>query len=276
MAQPTGQLEGVSHHCRQIPMRLEFEDLGADVGMEAGELGPGFADQLTQDRLQLIGVEAEFAVQVTGLDVLVGVALDAGGEAQHQPGRRTAGGHQFGQALEIVLVVDNDRDVVVVSEQKLVIAFVVAMQHHPFAGHPPSERRQEFAGGDRIQAEALGGGNAAHQQGTVGLGGVDRQRGPGVVLLQGVPIGTAGATHRFLIQHVQRCAVTLGELTQHAPPHHQSITLIQASGDRRQIAVGTGRVSFSFERLLAGDGLGHVGPAKRGNVGIELTPAGSG
>ena len=29
-------------------------------------------------------------------------------------------------------------------------------------------------------------------------------------------------------------------------------------------------------RLLAGDGLGHVGPAKKGNVGIGLTRAGSG
>ena len=85
----------------------------------------------------MIWVEAEFAVQVAGLDVLVGVALDAGGEAQHKPGRRAAGGHQLCQSLEIVLVIDNDCDVVRISEQKFVIAFVVSMQHIRSPGMPP-------------------------------------------------------------------------------------------------------------------------------------------
>ena len=164
MTQAAGQLEGIGHHCRQVPMRLQFKDLGADVGMKTGELRPGLADQLPKHRLQQVGVEAEFAVEVAGLDVLVGVALDAGGEAQHQPGRCAAGRHQFRQAFQIVLVVNDDRDVVVVSEQELLVVLVVAVQHHPLAGHPPLESRQQFTGGDRIEAETFGGGDAAHQQ----------------------------------------------------------------------------------------------------------------
>ena len=101
---------------------------------------------------------------MAGLDVLVGVALDAGGEAQHQTGRCAAGRYQFRQAFQIVLVIHDDRDVVVVSEQELLVVLVVAVQHHPLAGHPPLESRQQFTGGDRIKAKAFGGGDAAHQQ----------------------------------------------------------------------------------------------------------------
>ena len=164
MTHVSGQLEGIGHDRCQVPMRLQFENLGADVGVEAGEFRPGLIDQLSKHRLQQVGVKAEFAVQVTGLDVLVGVAFDAGGEAQHQPGWRAAGGHQLRQSVQIVLVVDDDRDVVVVREQELVVALVVAVQHHPFAGHAPLESRQEFTGRHRVEAQALGGGNAAHQQ----------------------------------------------------------------------------------------------------------------
>ena len=96
------------------------------------------------------------------------------------------------------------------------------------------------------------------------------------MLLEGIPIGPTGASHRLLIQHVEGCAVALGKVAQKAPPHHQPIIVIQIGGDRRQVAVGTGGISVRFEGLLAGDGLGHVGPAKRGNVGIGLTQAGSG
>ena len=36
--------------------------------------------------------------------------------------------------------------------------------NHPLTRHPPLESRQQFTGGDRIEAEAFGGGDAAHQQ----------------------------------------------------------------------------------------------------------------
>ena len=84
-------------------MGLEFKNLGSDVGVQPGELGPGLSHQAAQHGFHLVGIEAELAVQVTGADVFVRVALDAWGEAQHQAGRFGSSGHQFGEAIKIVL-----------------------------------------------------------------------------------------------------------------------------------------------------------------------------
>ena len=146
MAQVTGQLQLVGHHRRQIPVGLEFKNLGSDVGVQPGELGPGLSHQAAQHGFHLVGIEAELAVQVTGADVFVRVALDAWGEAQHQASRFGSSGHQFGEAIEIVLVVHNDRHLVGVREQQLLVGFVVAVQHHPLSGHPTAQCGQQFTG----------------------------------------------------------------------------------------------------------------------------------
>ena len=146
MPQVTGQLQLVGHDRRQILVGLEFKDLGSDVGVQPGELGPGLSHQAAEHGFHLVGIEAELAVQVAGADVFVCVAFDAGGEAQHQASRFGSSGHQFGEAIEIVLVVHNDRHLVGVGEQQLLVGFVVAVQHHAIPGHPPAQRRQQFTG----------------------------------------------------------------------------------------------------------------------------------
>ena len=78
-------------------MGLQFEDLGADMGVEPGEACPAAADQVPQDRFELVGVKAKFAVQVPGADVLVGVALDPRRKAEHQLHGRCQARRQFGQ-----------------------------------------------------------------------------------------------------------------------------------------------------------------------------------
>ena len=79
MAEGPGQGQGIGEHRGQVVVGLEFEDLGADVGVEAGELGPGVPGELPEHCLQLVGVKAELAIEVAGLDVFVGVALDPRG-----------------------------------------------------------------------------------------------------------------------------------------------------------------------------------------------------
>ena len=114
--------------------------------MEAGEASPALPQQLLEHGLELIGIKAEFAVEMSGADVFVGVAFDARGEPQHQLGRRTIGRHEFSQAFEVVLVVNDDRHPVVEREQQLFVVFVVAVQHHAFTGHAALKRRQQFTG----------------------------------------------------------------------------------------------------------------------------------
>ena len=134
---------------------LEFEDLGADVGVEAGELGPGVPGELPQHRLQLVGVKAELAIEVAGLDVFVGVALDPRGQPQHQRhgGRRC----QLGQQLQVVPVIQHHGDAGPHGQGQFVAGFVVAVQHDPLGGHAAIEGGEQFAGGHRIEAQAFRG-----------------------------------------------------------------------------------------------------------------------
>ncbi|CAI8161990.1 MAG: Uncharacterised protein [Synechococcus sp. CC9902] len=101
---------------------------------------------------------------MAGADVLVGVAFDAWGEAQHQPGRFRISRYQCFEPVEIVLVVDHHGDFVVVSEEEFLVVLVVAVQHHPFTGHPPLQCREQFARRNGIKPQSLRSSDAAHQQ----------------------------------------------------------------------------------------------------------------
>ena len=261
VAEPPGQAEGIRHHRGQVAMGLKLEDLRSDVGMQTGQSRPGLSDQLLQHRLQQVWIEAELAVQMSGADVFVRVALDARGEAQHQACRFAACWHQLLQPLEVVLVVHHDRHVVVVGEQQFLIALVVAMQHHPPTGHAPLKRREQLTGGDGVQSQPLGRSDAAHQQRAVGLGGVDRQRLSRVVPLKGVPVGAAGAAQGHLIEDIQRCPVTLRQFAQQAAANEKPVLIIQLRGEGREIAVGAARIPGRFVGPCAGDGLSQNGPA---------------
>ena len=97
MAHGSGQGHGIGKHPSQIAVGLQFEDLGADMGVEPGEACPAAADQVPQHRFKLVGVKAKFAIEVPGADVLVGVALDPRRKAEHQLHGRCQARRQFGQ-----------------------------------------------------------------------------------------------------------------------------------------------------------------------------------
>ena len=137
LAQATGEPEGIGHHASQVAVGLDLEDLGADVGVQAGEPAPAATHQLLQHLLQLVGIETELAVEVAGADVLVGMALDAGGETQHQPHRLVEAGAQLAEQFNVAPVVEHNGDAMAGRQGQLLGAFVVAVQHDPLRCHAP-------------------------------------------------------------------------------------------------------------------------------------------
>ena len=56
--------------------------------------------------------------------------------------------------------------------------------------------------------------------------------------LQGIAIGAAGLAQAGLIEHIQRCAVALGQLTDHASTNPQPPLGIEIRTHGGQIAIG--------------------------------------
>ena len=155
VAQGAGQGEGVGHHGGQVAVGLNFKDLRADVGMEPIKAGPAAAGQMAQDGLQLVGIEAELAVQMAGADVLVGVALDARGEAHHQPHRGLPTRSDAAEDLHVMPVVDHHGDLVGQGQFELLLGFVVAVQHDPLRRHTPLEGGHQLSGGNGIEPQTF-------------------------------------------------------------------------------------------------------------------------
>ena len=121
------------------------------------------------------------------------------------------------------------------------------MKNDAFTRHPALKRGQQFTGRDGIEAQTLRRHQTAHGQGAVGLRGIDRQRRPRVMRLQGLLVGTARRPQAFLVQHIQRSAVALGQLAEAASANHQTVLIIQLGRHRSQVAVRTGRIAVRFE-----------------------------
>ena len=125
------------------------------MGMQAFNPRPGTSLKLAEHGLELIRIKAEFAVEVAGADVLVGMALNARGEAKHEAYRPPSFRNNRLQAIQVVLVVRNHHHVVAIGQLKLFDRLVIAMQHHPFSRHAAVERRHQFTRRDGIKPQTL-------------------------------------------------------------------------------------------------------------------------
>ena len=154
-------------------MGLELENLGANVGVQPGELGPGTGRQVLQHRFELVGIKTKLAVEVAGADVLMGVALNTRRKPQHQLHGSLQVRGQGSQQLKIAPVVSHHRDALLSGEGQLFAALVVAVQHDALRRHAPLQGGEQLASRNRIKPQAFGCHQGSYGQGAIRLGGVD-------------------------------------------------------------------------------------------------------
>jgi hypothetical protein len=94
------------------------------------------------------------------------------------------------------------------------------------------------------------------------------------MLFQGLAVGPAGGPNGRFIQHIQRCAVTLGQIAETTPPNNKTVGAVEFCGDRGQVAIGALRIPVGLEGPLTGDGLGHGVAASEGNLRIDPVEGG--
>ena len=167
MAHLPSQLEGISHHGSEIAMGLQLEDLRTDVGVQTTHLGPAALLEVLKHRLKLIGVETELAVEVTGADVLVRMALDPRREPQHQA--HGMGRRQAGQLLDVEPVVGHHRHPKLHRQAQLLETLVIAVEDDPLRLHPTLHGGEQLTGRHRIKPQALRSHHSRDRQAAVGL-----------------------------------------------------------------------------------------------------------
>ena len=123
--------------------------------MKAFNPRPGGVLKFAQHRLQLIGIKPELAVEMTGADVLVGMAFDAWREAKHQANRLPTIRNDGFQTIEVMLVIRHHHHVVAVGQGQLLDRLVVAVEHDPLCGHAAVERRHQLSGRNGIQPKSF-------------------------------------------------------------------------------------------------------------------------
>ena len=177
-------------------------------------------------------------------------------------------------------------------ELELLLRFVVAVEHDPLRRHSPLEGGQQLSSGNGIEPEPFGGHQGGEGQGTVGLGGVERQGRAGIKSLQGLSVGPAGGPEGGLVEHVERGSVGAGQVIEPAAAHHQAALLVQRCGDRRKVAIRAGAIHAGFERCQSscrgtqpageagwgtvGSRHGHHGSREAGLRGLSTAPSPAG
>ena len=146
MTEFPGQPKGISHHSGKVTVGFQFKDLGADVGMQTLDPGPGGTLQSAKHRLELIGIETEFAVEMSSADVLVGVTLDSRRKAEHEPHWLATLRNDGLQQIKVVLVISDHHHAAAIGQCQLLQGFVVAMQHHALCRHASVEGGDQFTG----------------------------------------------------------------------------------------------------------------------------------
>ena len=221
----------VEHHLHRGDVAAEVEDLGADVRVQPDQVDPGMGERLLdrRPRLAVLDREAELRVELPGRDVVVGVRLDAGRDAQlgldAAPFR-----HHAAQQLELVGPVDDDRAARFRREGELFGGLVVAEEVDPVGGKPGAKGEVELARRHDVEAETLLRHHPEEGRAGEGLGRVEH---------------LAGAAHRadelgrslpdcVLVVDVERGAVLGGEVDEVAAADLHVPARVHPIGDREE------------------------------------------
>jgi len=221
-----GLLQALDQHRCQIPVRLQLEDLGADVGVNAFAIELGGGGDEAVNGLQLTGIEAEFAIEVAGTDVVVRVALNAGRHAQQQRDGRAAIAGELGQLVQFLPVVGYHGGPGVQRLLELGAGFVVAVQVDAPRLQTRLQGRMQLAAGGNVNAQAFLGHQAGDRQTAPGFGGIENLRLAWIVLRQAVAVLAASFPQRTLVQDVERRSELLHQRSHLATANLEAIARV--------------------------------------------------
>ena len=190
------------------------KDFGADVAVQAADLQRGKGQRLFYKGVRLTGLDgnAELDVHGAGADGLVGVRVDAGGDAE-QDLLRDALPPRFGsEGLKLIGVVHNEvSDAVFHTVADVGVGLAVAVEEDPVRGKADAEGGVYFARGDGVNAHAFLRGNAVDLLEGGGLPGVERERPVPEAGPEGFGIEAAVVTDTALIHQIEGRAVLFRE-----------------------------------------------------------------
>ena len=192
-----------------------IEHLRADVTVEAHQFHMGLGQRIDGDLLGLTGLNggAELAVHLTGGDGLVGMGIDAGGQAQQHLLADAAAGGLGLDGLDLLHVVGHEiAHMVVHAVDDIGVGLVVAVEIGVGQVIARLQCTVDLAGGHHVDAHALLLHDLINALEGVGLAGVQRTAGRTEMLLEGVLIYAALMADIVLIHQIQRRAVLLGQL----------------------------------------------------------------
>ena len=145
---------------------------------EAARRGDRRARSTARGGVAVAEVEAELRVVLAGGDVLVGVGVHAGRDAQQHVGHGGAGGVERVEAVELVEAVDDDvAHAGLDRHAQLVDALVVAVQRARRRRHAGGQRDVQLAAAGHVEQHPLLVGEAGHRPAQERLRRVDRPAG---------------------------------------------------------------------------------------------------
>ena len=200
------------HDHRRITEGLGIKDLRSNVAMEALQTNILLAQGAQGQFLRLAGHNGgtELAVLTAGVDLFMGVRIDAGRKPQKDPlanalpSRFCIDGIQF-----IGAVAYKAANAMLNGKADVPVSLAVAVEAGIFHGEASPDSGIQLAGGDHIHTHIFLGHDLIHTLDAQCLAGIKRSGTGRQVLLHRLVINAAAVSHQSLIHHKQRCAVLL-------------------------------------------------------------------
>ena len=202
------------HDRRRLAEGVQREDLRTDVAVQAHQAhvlsGQHVADALEGE--VLAHGEAELRVLATGADVLVGVGLNAGGDAHVHVLHHAEAPGDLVHAGQLDAGIKHDAPHAGGDGLfQLVGRLVVAVDEHALHGEVYRAGAGQLAAARHIQAQPLGLGDAHHFLVQERLRRVN-DVGILVAAAEGLAVGLHAVTQVGLVEHVERGALLAGQL----------------------------------------------------------------
>ena len=205
------------------------------MAVEAHQLHMGLPQGVDGDLLGLAGLDgaAELGVHLAGGDGLVGVGVDAGGEAeQHLLPDAPAGGLGL-DGLDLLHIVGHEvSDAVLHAVADVLVGLVVAVEVGLAQVIARLEGGVDLAGGHHVDAHALLLHDLIDALEGVGLAGIQGAGAGAEVLAEGLGVHPAVVPDPLLVHQVEGGAVLLGQLHGVLPGEEQ----VSAGGDGEVVA----------------------------------------